>query len=162
MSQRSAIRKVSTLLTLSLFASLAQAEDSSGLELRAYVDQPGWSHIVEGSYAEAAEVIEARLRSVDLIEQIAAYNNLCVARTMLRELEAASAACNSAVNRAKIYERRYGNHDRSATSTALSNRGVLHILMGDAENAIADLERASASNNEIWMTPERNLAFVRN
>jgi tetratricopeptide (TPR) repeat protein len=162
MSQRSVTTKISALLTLglTLATTAALAQDSSGLELRAYIGEPGWSHIADGSYTEAAKEIQSMLRSADLMEQIAAYNNLCVATTMLREFEAAESACDSAVNRAKRYERQYGNRDRSASSTALSNRGVLNILLGNPDGALADLERASAFNRSDSMAPEGNLAYT--
>jgi len=139
---------------------MALADEVAGLELKAYVNQPGWSHIADGSYAAAATEIETQLRSSDLMEQIVAYNNLCVARTMLRDFTAAESACDTAVARAKTWERQLGNFNRSASSTALSNRGVLNVLRGNPQEAIADLERASASGSSALMASERNLAYI--
>ena len=162
MSISSRFRKSSLplLLCSGLFAASTQAADTPQLELSAWLDEPGGSLIASGDYLEAASSIELRLRSARPLDKVIAYNNLCVAKTMLGEFDAAESACNAAVTRARSYERSLRFRDRSASAKALSNRGVLNVLTGDLQQAFVDLEKASARSRDASMAPARNLAWL--
>ena len=147
-------------LTLGLASTAAVAQSTSQLELKAYLNEPGGPEIMEGLYADAEELIETKLSSLKSLDALVAYNNLCVARTMLGEFETAELACNAAVRRAKEMERRTRSRSDRPSATALNNRAVLSIVQGDFERAIADLERASPLERSDRMAQARNLAYI--
>jgi hypothetical protein len=93
-----------------------------------------------------------------------ASTNLCVAYTMKGEIDAAEHACGEALTRARSADHASRSSGRrvtqgEATARALTNRGVLHAVVGDALLAAADFREAERVSG-AWEVPGRNLEFL--
>ncbi len=135
-------------------------------------DQYRMAVISDASYGDrllagdAGFVIDAlENRETRTGDRFTVSNNLCVAYTMAKDVEMAAQACAEAV--------RYGRRTPGASidafarsqakrrsAIALSNRGVLRALTGDADGAFEDFKRAKRSYGRLD-EPAENLARLR-
>ena len=92
----------------------------------------GTRQVDEGRYEAGAERLEQMLTLAgsSLTKRQPALNDLCVAYTMLGDLDAAEARCDESVT-----------NGRNA-GVALNNRGVMHIAAGDYDAAARDFAAA--------------------
>jgi Flp pilus assembly protein TadD len=146
------------VLTLALTATFPVRADAS-FELASYVDGPGGAQIAAGDYAAAVAAIPRR--TPDMTTSLVAATNLCVALTKEGRLDVAVAACDEAVALADRLESKSMREiaPRSLTPHALSNRGVLRALRGDAPGAASDF-KAAARGAARWDVPSRNLVSL--
>ncbi len=138
-------RSLSTCLLALVFSALACA--ANGNELNGYMmsiqaNAPGIEHLRAGDYRKAI----AASRSV-LAEpgwQAAAYNNICIAYTVLKEYQRAGHACAKVVKilRAAKARRRATRSDPAGLAMAYSNRGVLRALTENLQGAERDFTKA--------------------
>jgi hypothetical protein len=147
-------------------AMLLSAEASAGetsFEMAAYADWPGGKEIEAGDYDAVIAKTTARGWRFDATISLVATTNRCVAFTLKRELAEAERSCAAALTLAVRADRStYGRFPReSATSKALSNRGVLRALAGSAADAAADFREAAAIRGADG-APNRNLAHLEN
>jgi|SRR5690606_34541326 len=141
--------------------ALAGAADSRSFEMMAYTNWPGGAEIESGDYEAAIAAAQAHLRNDDRTIALVAATNLCVALTVTGELTDAVAPCDMAVTLAKRVERETirGYVSREEHSRALSNRGVLRAVSGDALAAAADFRAASGMRGAA-AAAHRNLAHL--
>lgn len=128
-------------------------------EMEAYTNWPGGKEIVAGDYGAAIDKAASSAHASSWVGLVAT-TNLCVAHTVRRELTAASAACERAVELAKREDAAVGSRfaRTSATAKALTNRGVLRAVRGDADGAAGDFRKAVALRGTE--APARNLAYL--
>lgn len=138
------------LLRISLLASAfavlpftANGNELNGYMMSIRANAPGIEYLRAGDYRRAI----AASRSV-LAEpgwQAAAYNNTCVAYTILQDYKRARHACGKAVKilrAAKARQRGARDGIPAGLAMAYSNRGVLRALTGDLQKAQEDFSRA--------------------
>lgn len=149
----------STLAGGALAAATPALAEEPSYQMSAYWDRPGGPEVLAGDYAAAIAAASARAASTDSIANLVAATNLCVAYTMKASLDAASTACDRAVQLATAVDTVgiRGVRVMAATSRALSNRGVLRALKGDWTGAVQDFRRAADLSGH-WSAPGRNLA----
>jgi Flp pilus assembly protein TadD len=159
--------RIGTLLSSVTLAALASVVSTSAVsaehryEMTFYDARPGGAEIVSGDY-DAAIAAARRGQALDADSRLVAATNLCVAYTVQRAFAEAEKSCGYAVNLAITADRRPRlRRGESAGAKALSNRGVLRALRGDAERAFADFRRA-ALNAPAWGVPERNSQALGN
>jgi len=149
------------LLSCAAFAALVTfpARADASFELASYLDAPGGAQIAAGDYAAAVTAIPRK--AGDATASLIAATNLCVALTMQRQLDTAAKPCDASVSLARRIEQRSLRELRSPElmSRALSNRGVLRALRGDALGAASDF-KAAAKQADRWDAPSRNLAWL--
>ena len=152
-------------MTLSAIAfcawTLAAHAGETSFELGYYEDWPGGKELAAHDYAAAIAAASRSGSSADPLIALIGSTNLCVAYTKTGAFKEASKACDAAVTLARSVDSplvRSLSRD-SATSRALSNRGVLRALRGDAARATSDLRAAQKSfgSSEV---PARNLAHL--
>lgn len=122
----------------------------SGFILSVDTDAPGSKSLVNGDYDAA---IKSAKRSVRLSHQRSAYLTLCAAYIGKAALPEAREACDAAVDAAQspITTARvpYGHRDREGLARAYSNRAILRTLLGEIEEARADIELAARQNRHL-------------
>jgi hypothetical protein len=147
-------REIFSVLGLAAAASLllgsaAQAGEHNFV-LTAYSNGRGGQALVSGDYETAGKVLgyKPTLSSSDASTD---SNNRCVNLTVIKQWDAARAACNKAVSDAERERTTLPSSEAWARSTqndyiavALSNRAVLHWMVDESDAAAADLERAAA------------------
>ncbi len=134
------------LLLVALFATLsypAYSNELNGYMMSIQVNAPGIEHLRAGHYRKAI----AASRSVrdEPGWRTAAYNNMCVAHTILKDYQRADYACAKTVNilrAAKARQRGSLRSDTTSLAMAYSNRGVLRALTGDLQGAEQDFTKA--------------------
>jgi hypothetical protein len=157
-------RKKTLLLLLGLAANCALSgahADGTSFELRYYANSPGGSELAAHDYAAAISAAFGAGAAVDAFTALIGATNLCVAYTKTGAFKEASKSCDAAValaRRADTPSAR-GIARESATAHALSNRGVLRALRGDAAGAVSDL-RAAGKSIGSSQVPARNLAHL--
>jgi hypothetical protein len=130
-----------------LLGSTAQAGEHNFV-LTAYSNGRGGQALVSGDYETAGKVLSYKptLSSFDASTN---SNNLCVNLTVIKQWDAARAACDKAVSDAE--RERTSAHSTEAwarsmqddyVAVALSNRAVLHWMVDEGDAAAADLKRA--------------------
>jgi len=115
------------------------------LMLTSFLDAPGGQALADGRTSRA-------IKQIDTQAAISAeQTNLCVLRTLLRDLPGARGACDSAVElalRERAGVRRWDVARRQLAekriAVAYSNRGVMHWLAGDSGASYSDLANARA------------------
>ena len=141
---------------------LGAAADVSAFELGSYSSYPGGKEIAARDYAGAIKSASAMKGYAGVTEPLVAATNLCVAYTATGAFPDARAACDRALELARREDAMASTRfhaTATATSRALSNRGVLRALNGDAAAAASDF-RAAAKLRASWAAAERNLAFL--
>jgi tetratricopeptide (TPR) repeat protein len=143
---------------LAAFAPIAQSQENPSAYVMTVVhDQADGAQIIAGAYGEAIESITAGKRS----KRFAANNNLCVAYTKTNQLAEAAQACTAALRASKAsYAAWYdATSKRDFQAVALSNRGVIHAVSGDAEKAGQDFKAAMRLGSALT-APVENLAVL--
>ena len=154
--------------TLSVFSALAASAwmfgaraDETSFELRYYANYPGGNELAAHDYAAAIAVASWAERADDPFTALIGSTNLCVAYAMTGALKRATKSCDAAVTLARQLDspasRKLTPDD--ATSRALSNRGVLRALRGDALGAATDLHAAAKAVASSRLLA-RNLAHL--
>ncbi len=121
----------------------AKGNELNGYMMSIQANAPGIEHLRAGDYRKAI----AASRSV-LAEpgwQAAAYNNICVAYTILKDYQRAQHACGKAVKilrAAKARQRGARGKGSASLAMAYSNRGVLRALTDDLQSAAQDFTKA--------------------
>lgn len=111
-----------------------QASASEPFEMKMHdADIYGSRDVEAGNYSQGIQKLESLLArgSMASSRKIAVLSDLCVAYTMVRELEKASEVCDQAVAIGW------------SSGLALNNRGVFNIARGDYQAAIADFQEAT-------------------
>ena len=113
------------------------------LILTSFLDAAGGQALVDGRIKRAASQIDSQADAAP------ERTNLCVLRTLLRDLPGARTACDSAVEsalRERAAVRRWDVARRQLANkrlaVAFSNRGVMHWLAGDSGASYGDLANA--------------------
>lgn len=145
-------------LTL-LIASGAQADDTRAAYVMSVIaDQAHGERMLSGDYLQAIDFINS---PGEKRHGFAASNNLCVAYTKTHELEKAGQACANALRLSRkvagAWHYPYGV--RGDHALALSNRGVIRAITGDAEGARSDFEQAIKLNDDLTAAAG-NLAWL--
>jgi hypothetical protein len=121
--------------------------DNTRPMLASFLDAEGGTALVRGHAVRAIQQIESA-REHD--GSAVLLNNLCVARTVLRQFAEARVACDAAVTTAQreldSRNSRWAGEARrlarKVSATAFSNRAVMHWLAQDVLAAQGDYERA--------------------
>jgi hypothetical protein len=134
------------------------------LEMISYSNVPGGPEIAAGDYVAAIETASSRLWRLNTDKELVANTNLCIAYTVTGDFDSAEEACDAALSVAEQVDRaarksglRLSRHE--ATARALTNRGVLRAMAGNALLAAADF-RAAERISGAWTVPGRNLEHL--
>jgi hypothetical protein len=154
---------LSAVIAAGFIGSAAAQTTAQRYELNAFSDIAYGSKVVAGQYAEAIDRIYSS--RINFVDNFYAATNLCVAHIMTRDLKEAAVTCDAAVTvlEAKLASRSYRKNShqgmayRKYLATALSNRGVLHVLEGAAEKAQGDFRLAMELESQL-QAPESNMA----
>lgn len=161
---KSLVALVSVATASAGLAASAVGAEPLKLELIAYLDRPGGRQIVEEKYYEAIDLAETQVASRKALHRLVAYTNLCVAYTMVGNFTTAKDACEVALDLAKQEDRSTrpsrGNWPMPTVARALSNRGVVEVMLGDTSAAMEDFAAADALDPSTWKAPKRNMAYV--
>lgn len=174
-AQRKFIRKrilaasVSAIIAASCIGVASAKDTGPKYTLNTITDAAHGRKIIAGEYDEAINKIKTSSRwSTD---NYYAATNLCVAYIMTRDIESGTAACDAAVMQMeeKLASRRSfqyphsleGRAYRRYLAIALSNRGVLRAIGGEAEQAREDFRNAMELQARI-PAAEVNLARLEN
>jgi hypothetical protein len=141
--------------------SFGAAADAKSFELGAYLNHPGGKQIAARDYAGAIKSASIYKNSPGVMDPLVAATNLCVAYTATAAFPEAHEACDRAVELARSADASSSIRFRteSATSRALSNRGVLRAVTGDATGAASDFRNA-AKRKSPWIAAASNLAYL--
>jgi Flp pilus assembly protein TadD len=159
-----AIIIVSTLLTAITLVPLRATADEvarSHYQMVAVGNQSSGKLVIKGDYQLAVDRINGRYTGYPF----ANATNLCVALSMLGQLDQADPHCNEAVELASKPAapgpKNRKTRDQIATQRALaySNRGVMRILSGDESGAEEDF-RMAIQNKTKLRAPMENLVRV--
>ena len=144
-----------------LLSATATAAESS-FEMASYSNWPGGKEIEAGDYDAAIAKTAHGAWRLDETSYLVASTNRCVAYTVKREFAAAESACAKAITLAvRADNMRYHRFPReSATSKAVTNRGVLRALSGNSIGAANDFRKAAAMRGADE-APNRNLAYLQ-
>jgi hypothetical protein len=149
------------LLSLACASAWSVGAAAGSFELGSYLNHPGGKEIAARDYASAIKTASVWKSSAGVMDPLVVATNLCVAYTATGAFPEARGACDRAVELARRADA--GSSIRvptgTATSRALSNRGVLRALNGDAAGAATDF-RAALKRKEAWAAAERNLAYL--
>ncbi len=139
------------LAALAPTVALADDQPATPFKMGIVVDRAYGRSIQTGNYEQA--ITRLTRRSPSTLRTFSSQNNLCVAYVKTADLGKAAEACQAAVDgmkkleaRASKKSRRSFEHQkyRSDLAIALSNRGVLLAVSGDAVSARADFQAAMA------------------
>jgi hypothetical protein len=132
-----------------LLASAAQAGEHNFV-LAAYTNGRGGQALVSGDYETAGKVLSYK-PTFSEFDTSTNSNNRCVNLTVIKQWDAARAACDKAVSDAERERAALPATESWARATendyvavALSNRAVLHWMVDESDAAAADLKRAEA------------------
>lgn len=143
------------ILALTLAGSIAGIS-SAAAQAPAFVLQTtdramyGTRQVDEGRFADGAERLEKMLAVAGSSRKLRApaLNDLCVAYTMLGELDAAAARCEASVANGR------------ELGIALNNRGVQRVAAGDYEGGVRDFFAALEAGG-ARLAAEQNLALAQ-
>lgn len=150
---------VSTLLTsTAVFPVQASADENQPIqyEMVAVGNQAFGELISDGKYQLAVK----RINSSGNFVPYATATNLCVAHTLLGNYDQAEARCDEATRLAEKAPPRGRdsiNQAKSHRAFAYSNRGVMHILRGNVNEAVEDFLTAIERKADL-RAPTQNLA----
>lgn len=140
------------LLLGTIGAWTAQAAEGQNYIMVVYSDRAHGEAVLEDHYARVISKLDRNGGEVDnFTEQV----SLCVALTKTRQFERATEYCDMAIAESEREARRFRNYmgrspySRAAVSpraVALTNRGVLHALTGQPEEARSLFEMAQEAD----------------
>ncbi len=145
-------RRVLGVVALAILSSpmaLADEQPVTSFQMGVMENEAFGHGILSGRYERAISKLEPRRHSV--FQRFSRQNNLCVAYVKTAELDKAADACEAAVAAVRAQKEHIGKKSergidsrayRSDLAVALSNRGVLLAVSGDAEKARADFQAA--------------------
>ncbi len=148
---RSWLSRSLTITAAALLATTAVAHEESPKYTMTIIKNVSYSQkVARGDYDEAIEKLTARKYRGR--ETYASKTNLCVAYTKSGDLDNAQVACNAALDQIRARKDRSlkvgflpeytASGYRAYLALALSNRGVLHAVNGDEEQARSDFMEA--------------------
>lgn len=141
------------LLLGTLGALSVQAAEGQSYIMLVYADSEHGDSILEGELDETISKLQRRDGEVrDFAEQV----SLCVALTRTRQFEQAAEYCDMAITQSDREARRLGSNDgfrryskrvaARSKAIAFTNRGVLHALAGEPEEARELFEMAQETD----------------
>ncbi|MFK8029943.1 MAG: hypothetical protein AB8G18_06855 [Gammaproteobacteria bacterium] len=144
-------RHLLLILVALLVTGVATQADNVALHVSVHDDHIGASEILDRDFAKGALRTKAALRMETSISGHSAtsaelHNNLCIAMIKQNNLKKARSTCKRAVSHAMQMVAGIGQHPKSlkrVKAAALSNRGVLNMLDGNLDRALADFRKAS-------------------
>lgn len=143
------MKALAVMLTLiSAVAAQAREESPHGYVMTVYQDSSYGSALVDGSYDSVISKLESRGRagSSELTRQV----SLCVAYAKTKQMNKAITACDLAIAASENSLRlRTGDELDFDRAVALSNRGVLHAIEGDADLAKSMFEMAIELKSDL-------------
>lgn len=150
------VRSIAVLVTALYCTSVTAEVDNPVFTMTTFRDAAYGGKIVAGKYAQAIEKITANGGFADVFFD---NTNLCVAYTKSGDVDNAALACDAALEeiRSQRFVRAQEKTYRKYLALALSNRGVVHALIGDIELARQDFVEALGLNAE-GSAAEINLA----
>ena len=156
-------RSIAALIAMSSFASAIANADEPVYTMTTIIDAAYGEQVVAGQYEKAIENLTA---TNNRSEAFFKANNLCVAYTKIGNFDDAAIVCDAAIEAAKelgverrgqIAKRFQAKTKRSYLAISLTNRGVLHAVMGEVELAHQDFTDA-LSLDEDTKVAKINLA----
>lgn len=137
-----------------LSASATSAAAPTGYEMSVYTDHRSGMQVLAGDYDSAIHAAKRDAGVGGALSRLVLATNLCVAYTMKEAFSDAAGACDKALRLASRAEGWARSSERTVMiARALTNRGVLRVLMGDTAGAEEDFERA-AGVGARWGGPE--------
>jgi hypothetical protein len=129
--------------------------------MQAALDAAGGPKIAHGDYAAALEELGAANDASKAAESTWHYTNLCVARTMARQVDAALASCDEAIERAATRGGPFDTVRVRSDRLALmySNRAVADWLAGRFGDVETDLAKASSMAPKLPVVKANVAAF---
>lgn len=138
------------LSLLSVIAAHAEEGRMDGYVMTVYSNVAHGSAILDG---KSEKVVERLVRRSERSSgNLASHINLCVAYAKIKQLDKATAACDSAIavslseadrlERLDMFGRRTTMVAETGRAIALTNRGVLHAITGESDEARAMFELA--------------------
>jgi Flp pilus assembly protein TadD len=139
------------ILAALLVTGVATQADSFALHVSVHDNHAGSSELLEGKFVVGERRTKTALRmeqsiSGDSVTSAELYNNLCIAQIKRNSLDTARTTCKRAVSHAMRMVAGIGQDPlalKRVKAAALSNRGVLNMLNGNLDRALADFNRAS-------------------
>ncbi|MEM7081963.1 MAG: tetratricopeptide repeat protein [Pseudomonadota bacterium] len=146
--------KIKTLLFILAaltVTGVATQADNTSLYMTVHHDYAGSAEILNQDFARGVKRTKMALRAEQSISghSVASselFNNLCVAYVKQNELKKARTVCKRAVSHAMQTSSGIGQNPKAikrVKAAALSNRGVLNMLDGKLDRALADFNKAS-------------------
>jgi tetratricopeptide (TPR) repeat protein len=157
------IKRTVKILTAGIFAASAPIalgeETPSAYVMTVVHDQADGDQVIAGAYNMAIRNITSGTGKG--VRKFAAQNNLCVAYAKTNKLPQAAEACSRALlANEPIYAAAYdATSKRDLRAVALSNRGVIHAVSGDAGRAREDFKAAMRLSSALASAAE-NLAVL--
>lgn len=144
------IKALLFILIALLITGVATQADSLSLHVSVHDDHPGASEILTGKLTAGERRTKTALRleqsiSGDSTTTAELYNNLCVAQIKRNKIDAARKTCTRAVSHAMRMVAGIGQNPNAlkrVKAAALSNRGVVNMLDGNLDRALADFTKA--------------------
>jgi tetratricopeptide (TPR) repeat protein len=115
-------------------------EHESRVALVVFQDLPGSTAILRGNYSEGLDRAQAALERSPRMHVVELEANICAARVMLRQLEAANSSCEAALEAQPPVVAAFSRQQYRAVAHV--NHGVAHLLQGDSEFAFKEFSRA--------------------
>ncbi len=145
------IKTLLLILVALLVTGIATQADHVAFHVSVHDDHAGSSEILTQDFTAGARRTQAALRMEKTISGHSAtsaelYNNLCIARIKQDNFKKARTTCTRAVSHAMQMVAGIGQNPKSfkrIKAAALSNRGVLNMLEGKLDRALADFTKAS-------------------
>ena len=115
-------------------------EQESRVALVVFQDLPGSSAILRGDYSGGLDSAQAALERSPRLHVVELEANICAARVMLRQLEAANSSCEAALEDTPPVGGAFSRQQYRAVAHV--NHGVAHLLQGDSEFAVKEFRQA--------------------
>jgi len=155
---------------MSLFGSagvMAETDAPTGFVMNYYEDAAQGALVEDGAYETVIDRLAAR--STDSARRVADQINLCVAYTKTKQLDKATESCDYAlakagkrVSRNSLLESHTAAQERANAERAIAliNRGVLHAVNGETDEAreLFELAAGLETRNE---SAEANLLVLQ-
>lgn len=152
-------------------SAMAETGAPTGFVMNYYEDAAQGALVEDGAYEAVINRLAAR--STDSARRVADQINLCVAYTKTKQIEKATVSCDLALDRAgktvvrhSLLESHRAAKERAdlERAIALINRGVLHAVKGETDEArelfelAADLQMRNESAEMNLLVLQRELA----
>ncbi len=145
------VKLLLSILIALMVTGVATQADSFALHVSVHEGHAGASNILNGDFVLGDRRTRTALRieqsvSGDSTTTAELYNNLCIAQIKRDDLKKARRTCKRAVSHAMRMVAGIGQNPTSlkrVKAAALSNRGVVNMLEGNLDRALADFTRAN-------------------